>query len=83
MITCMQIYKQAGNKRAFQTLDQGFPDGINGKESDCQCMRYKLDPWVEETPWRGKWQPLQYSCLGNPMDRDACGLQSVGSQSRM
>ena len=23
--------------------------------------------------------PLQYSCLGNPMDR-VCGLQSVGSQ---
>ena len=21
--------------------------------------------------WRRKWQPLQYSCLGNPMDRGA------------
>ena len=22
-------------------------------------------------PWRRKWQPLQYSCLGNSMDRGA------------
>ena len=22
-------------------------------------------------PWRRKWQPLQYSCLGNPMDKGA------------
>ena len=22
-------------------------------------------------PWKRKWQPLQYSCLGNPMDRRA------------
>ena len=24
--------------------------------------------------------PLQYSCLGNPMDREPGGLQSMGSQ---
>jgi len=28
----------------------------------------------------GNGHPLQYSCLGNPMDRAACGLQSIGSQ---
>ena len=26
----------------------------------------------------GNGNPLQYSCLGNPMGREACGLQSVG-----
>ena len=25
--------------------------------------------------------PLQYSCLGNPMDREAWGLQFMGSQN--
>ena len=29
-------------------------------------------PWVGKIPWRRAWQPLQYSCLENPMDRGAC-----------
>ena len=31
--------------------------------------------WVQsldgEDPWKRKWQPLQYSCLENPVDRGA------------
>ena len=27
------------------------------------------DPWVGKIPWRRKWQPNQYSCLENSMDR--------------
>ena len=30
-----------------------------------------FDPWVRKIPWRRKCNPLQYSCLGNPMDRGA------------
>ena len=30
----------------------------------------------------GKGNPLQYSCLENPMDRGACGLQSIGITKR-
>ena len=33
--------------------------------------RLRFDPWVRKIPWRRKWQPTQYSCLGNPMDRGA------------
>ena len=33
--------------------------------------RHKLFPWVGKIPWRRKWNPLQYSCLENPMDRGA------------
>ena len=29
------------------------------------------DPWVEKTPWRRAWYPLQCSCLEDPMDRGA------------
>ena len=29
----------------------------------------RLIPGVRKIPWRRKWQPLQYSCLGSPMDR--------------
>ena len=32
------------------------------------CGRHGLDSWVRKIPWRKKWQPLQYSCLENPMD---------------
>ena len=31
-------------------------------------------------PGEGNGNPLQYSCLGSPMDRGASGLQSLGSQ---
>jgi len=30
-----------------------------------------FDPWVGKIPWKRKCNPLQYSCLGNPMDRGA------------
>ena len=29
----------------------------------------EFDPWVGKISWRRAWHPLQYSCLGNPMDR--------------
>ena len=32
------------------------------------------------SPGEGNGSPLQYSCLGNPMDRGAWGLESMGSQ---
>ena len=32
------------------------------------------------SPGGGHGNPLQYSCLENPVDRGACGLQSMGSQ---
>ena len=31
----------------------------------------RVDPWVRKTPGRGHGNPLQYSCLENPMDRGA------------
>jgi len=30
-----------------------------------------FDPWVGKSPAEGNGNPLQYSCLGNPMDRGA------------
>ena len=32
------------------------------------------------SPGGGHGNPLQDSCLGNPMDRGTCGLQSMESQ---
>ena len=36
-----------------------------------QCRRPRFDLWVRKIPWWKEWQPLQYSCLENPMDRGA------------
>ena len=46
----------------------GLPWWLSGKESACHCRRHTFGPWVGTIPWRRKWQPLQYSYLGNPMD---------------
>ena len=40
-----------------------------------------LIPGSERSPRVGNGNPLQYSCLENPMDRGVCGgLQSIGLQ---
>ena len=40
-----------------------------------------LIPGSERSSGEGNGNPLQYSCLENPMDREPGGLQSMGSQS--
>ena len=37
-----------------------------------------LIPWLGRSPRGEHENPLQYSCLENPIDRGAGGLQSVG-----
>ena len=46
----------------------------SGKEFSYQGRRHKgcaFDPWVGKIPGGGNSNPLQYSCLENPMDRGA------------
>ena len=47
------------------------PRWLSGKESAYQCRRYGFNPWSGRSPGEGNGNPLQYSCLGNPMDRRA------------
>ena len=56
----------------------GLPWWLSGKESTCRCRRLEFDPWVGKTPGEGNGDPLQYSCLENPMDRRAWRLQRAG-----
>ena len=57
-----------------------FPGGSDGKESACDAGDLGLISWLRRSPGAGHGYPLQYSCLGNPMDRGAWWLQSLGSQ---
>ena len=49
----------------------GFLGSSADKESICQCIRCRFHLWVRKIPCRGHGNPLQYSCLGNLMDRGA------------
>ena len=51
----------------------GFPDGTVVKNLPAKAgdKREGFNPWVRKITWRRKWQPLQYSCLENPMNRGA------------
>ena len=49
----------------------GFPGGSYGKESTCNAGDPVLIPGSGRFPGEGKGNPLQYSCLGNPMDTGA------------
>ena len=40
-------------------LFKGFPGGLSGKESSCQCRRckrHRFNPWFRKILWRRKWQ---------------------------
>ena len=50
----------------------GFPGGAGSKEPTCQLRRHKIAssiPGLERSSEGGHDNPLQYSCLENPMDR--------------
>ena len=40
---------------------------LSDKEYTFQCRKHEFHPWVG----KGSGSPVQYSCLGNPMDRGA------------
>ena len=48
------------------------------------CLQFRslrrlgFDPRLGKIPWRRNGNPLQYSCLGNPMDRGAGGATVRG-----
>ena len=48
---------------------KGFPCGSDGKEFACNAGDLGLNPGLGRFPGEGHGNPLQYSCLGNPMER--------------
>ena len=61
-------------KGAFTTIYdvyQGFPGGSDGKGSACNAGDLGLIPGSGRSAGEGNGNPLQDSCLENPMDRGA------------
>ena len=47
----------------------GFPGGSDGRESAWNAGGLSSTPGLGRFPREGNGNPLQYSCLENPMDR--------------
>ena len=56
-----------------------FPGASGGKESTCNVGDLGSIPGSGRSPGERNGDGLQYSCLGNPMERVASGLQSMES----
>jgi len=50
----------------------------DGKESACNAGDPGLIPGLGRSPGEGDGNPLQYSCLGNPLDRGTWGATVHG-----
>ena len=63
----LMIFKFSSNV----TLLKGFPGDSDSKESTCNAGDLGLVPGFGRSAGEGNGNPLQYSCLENPMDRGA------------
>ena len=64
----------------------GFPGGSMGKKLPANAGDMGSAPGSARFPGEGNGKSLQYSCLGNPMDRGACQATVHGvtqSQTRL
>ena len=60
----------------------GFPGGSDSKESACNVGDPGLIPGSRRFPGEGNGNPLQYSCLKNPMERGAWQATAHGVAKR-
>ena len=58
----------------------GFPHSSVGQESACNAGDPGSIPGSGRSPGEGNVNPLQYSCLENPMDRGAWQATELRSQ---
>ena len=55
----------------------GFLGGPDSKESACNAGDLGSNPGLGRFPGGGHGNPLQYSCLENPMDREVWWVHEV------
>ena len=64
----------------LSSLVLGFSSGSVVKNPPTNAGDGDWTPGSRRSPGEGNGNPLQYSCLGNPTERGAGGLWSMGSQ---
>ena len=74
------LYIRSFSLWSSYSLDHSFPGGSEVKVSSCNAGDLGSIPGLGRSPREGNGNPLQYSCLENPMDGEAWGPQSMGSQ---
>ena len=63
--------------------DSNFPGGSVVKNPPANAVDTGLIPGSERSLGKGNGNPLQYSCLGNPMDRRAWRATIQGSAKEL
>ena len=72
MLSCLakEVKKTwSGNLKEPVLQIKGFPGSSDSKESACSAGNLGSIPGLGRCPGEGNGNPLQYSCLENPMDR--------------
>ena len=59
------------SRKSLWVYNTGFPHSSVGNESACSTGDPSSIPGLGRSPGEGNGNPLQYSCLENPMDRGA------------
>ena len=63
-----ELMESAGDLVLFK-MHRGFPSGSDGKESACSVGPLGSIPGLGRSLGEGHGNPIQYSCLENPMQR--------------
>jgi len=63
-----KVHVRMGGFYLYYTWESGFSGGLEVKNLPAM-QETRVPSLVGMIPWKRKWQPNRYSCLGNPMDR--------------
>ena len=71
MVASLSLLSNQDRFLPWSRIKQGFPCSSGGKESSCKVGDMDSIPESGRSPGEGNVNPFQYSCLENPMDREA------------
>ena len=75
-----QLKRLSSSSSSTHIIIVYLPRRLSGKESACNAGDTGSIPGSGRSPGEGNGNPLQYYCLGNPMDRGAWGATVMGLQ---
>ena len=79
-ISLSEMATVVSGSRARPILGGDFPGGSDGKESTCSAGDLGSILGLGRSPGEGNGNPLQYSCLENPLDCSLVGYSPCGGE---